>query len=205
MGIIISADTKYPEWVVRMIDYQYSEEMVELMNWGIEGETFTVDAEGNHAFTDTIMKAEDPVQAAADFGITSSSACRTGIPFTPITFEAMTEQIPLESWWSPDAGYFDSQYWIESGKIGGVESVSPFDRPPVLTLADNEATAKAELTTNCETYAKENALKFITGEWDVADDAQWDTYIKGVKSQVSDFDGTLSLLLEKSDLSSINQ
>jgi len=205
MGIIINADTEYPEYVVRMIDYQYSDEMIEMMNWGIEGETYTVDESGNHTFAEAIMGAEDPVQTAANYGIMSSSACRTGIPFTPLTFEAMTEQIPVEPWWNPTDGYYESQYWIESGKLGGLDSVSPADRPPVTFLTDDESTAKAELITNCDTYARENALKFITGELNVEDDAAWNSYIEGVKSQVGDFAGTLQMLLDKSDLASIGK
>ena len=41
MGIYISADTEYPEYVVSMIDYQYLDQMVELMNWGVDGVTYT--------------------------------------------------------------------------------------------------------------------------------------------------------------------
>lgn len=205
MGIIISAQTKYPEYVVRMIDYQYSDEMVEMMNWGIEGLTYTKDASGDHTFSDEILNAEDPVQAAADYGIMSSSANRTGIPFTPLTFEAMTEQIPGEPWWNPNDGYYEGKYWIESGRIGGMESVSPYDRPPVTRLNSDESTMRAELQTNCETYARQEALKFITGELDVNSDAAWDAYVQGVKSQVSDFDGTIKMLLDKSDLSSIGK
>ena len=37
MGIYISAETEHPEYAVAMIDYQYSDEMVNLMNWGVEG------------------------------------------------------------------------------------------------------------------------------------------------------------------------
>ncbi|MFV0504929.1 MAG: hypothetical protein ACK5LT_13335 [Lachnospirales bacterium] len=199
MGVIISSDTEYPEWVVRMIDYQYSDEMIEMMNWGIEGETYTVN-NGDHAFTEGILSAEDPVQAAADYGIMSSSACRTGIPFTPLTFEASTEMIPEEPWWNSDDGFYSGKYWFESGKIGGDESVSPYDRPPVLVLSDEEATTKAEFTISCETYAKENSLKFITGELDINDDAAWESYKEGVKSQVIDYDGTLLMLQEKSVL-----
>src|SRR5699024_2209987 len=73
-GIIISAETEYPEYVVKMIDYQYSDEMIELLNWGIEGVTYTVDENGDHKFSDEILNAEDPVQAAAEYGIMSSSA-----------------------------------------------------------------------------------------------------------------------------------
>ncbi|HHX62591.1 MAG TPA: hypothetical protein GX707_18040 [Epulopiscium sp.] len=203
MGIIISAATEYPEYVVKMIDYQYSPEMVELLNWGIKDQTYTVDASGDHTFSEDILNAEDPVQAAGDYGITSSGIARTGIPFTPITFEAMSEQIPGEPWWNPTDEYYEGKYWIESGKIGGLDSVSPYDRPPVTRLTDEESTAKAELTTNCETYARENALKFITGEWDVTSDDAWNNYVNGVKTQVSDFDGTMEMMLETSDLDSI--
>lgn len=205
MGIFISADTEYPEYLVRMIDYQYSPEMIEMMNWGIEGETFTVDESGNHMFTDVILNADDPVQAAANYGIMSSSANRTGIPFTPLTFEAMTEQILEEPWWNENDGYYSGQYWIESGRIGGSESVSPADRPPVLYLDDEQSTKKAELTTNCSSFARENALKFITGEHDINDDGAWQTYKDGVKNQISDFDGIMSMLLENSELSSIGK
>ena len=205
MGIFISADTKYPEYVVRMIDYQYSDEMIEMMNWGIEGETYTVDGSGNHTFTDIILNADDPVQVAAKYGIMSSSANRTGIPFTPLTFEAMTEQISEEPWWNENDGYYPGQYWIESGRIGGAESVSPFDCPPVLYLDDSQSTDMAELTTNCNTYARENALKFILGDIDIYDDAAWQSYKDGVKSQASNFDETINMLLEKSDLSSISK
>ncbi len=205
MGIIISADTKYPEWVVRMIDYQYSDEMIELMNWGVEGDTYTKDASGNHTYSDAITKAEDPVQASSNLGIMAGGVCRTGIPFVPQTFESMTELLPTEPWWNAKDSFYEGQYWIESGKIGGEDSVSPFDRTPVLSLSDQQSTDKAELTTNCETYAKENALKFITGEWDVNNDKQWQDYVSGVKSQVVDFDGTIKMLLDKSDLSSISK
>lgn len=200
MGIIINSDTEYPEWVVKLIDYQYSDEMVEMMNWGIEGETYTEGADGKKTFVESIITAEDPVQEAANLGIMSSAACRTGIPFTPQEFNAANAMIPTEQWWNAADGYYDGQYWIESGRLGGEDSVSPFDRPPVVRLTDAESTEKAEMTSSCENYAKEQSFKFITGELDINDDAAWQTYIAGVKSQVSDFDGILETLQSKSVL-----
>lgn len=200
MGIIISADVQYPEWIVKMIDYQYSDEIVNMMNWGIEGETFTIDADGQRHFTENISGADDPVQAAGELGIMSSSANRPGIPFVPQLFDAATELMPLEPWWNAEDGYYESQYWLESGRLGGEESVSPFDRPPVLRLTESEATARAEMTSACELYAREQALKFINGELDISDDAAWESYIAGIKSQVADFDGVFETLQAKSVL-----
>ncbi len=200
MGIIVSAATKYPEWVVKMIDYQYSDEIVNFLNWGIEGEHYTVDENGQRHFTDMIYATGDPTNVAGQIGIMSSSACRPGIPFIPQSFDAAAELMAKEPWWNPEEGYYVGQYWVESGKIGGEDSVSPFDRPPVLRLTASEATARSEMSSACELYAREQALKFITGELDVNDDAVWENYIKGVKSQVADFDGVLSTLQEKSVL-----
>ncbi len=200
MGIIINASTKYPEWIVKMIDYQYSDEIVNMMNWGLEGEHCTIDADGQYQFTDLIATADDPTATAGQLGIMSASACRPGIPFVPQLFDAAASLMAKEPWWNPEEGYYTGQYWIESGKIGGEESVSPYDRPPVVRLSAAEATARAEMTNACELYAREQALKFITGELDVKDDAAWASYIAAVKSQVADFDGVLATLQAKSQI-----
>ncbi len=200
MGIIINASTKYPEWIVKMIDYQYSDEIVNFMNWGIEGEHYTVDENGDRHFTEMLYETGDPTAVAGTIGIMSSSANRPGIPFIPQSFDAAGELFAKEPWWSVAEGYYIGQYWIESGKIGGEDSVSPFDRPPVLRLTAAEATARAEMSSACELYAREQALKFITGELDVTDDAAWANYIAGIKSQVADFDGVLATLQAKSVL-----
>ncbi|MGB8455649.1 MAG: extracellular solute-binding protein [Anaerocolumna sp.] len=53
----ISADSKYIKEIVQMFDYFYSEEGSRLMNFGIEGETYTM-KDGKPAYTDAI--AHDP-------------------------------------------------------------------------------------------------------------------------------------------------
>lgn len=51
---VITDKNKYPEATVRWLDYMYSEEGAKLFNMGIEGETYTVDANGEYVFTDVI-------------------------------------------------------------------------------------------------------------------------------------------------------
>jgi putative aldouronate transport system substrate-binding protein len=200
MGIYISAETEHPEYVVAMIDYQYSDQMIELMNWGVEGTTYTKNGE-EKAFTDTIMKSENPATVAGDYGITASSVCRTGIVFNPIDFNAMLSVASIpEPWWSKDKGYYEGKYWVESSVNGGEDSVAPYDRPPVTYLSAEEQSAKAQLNYSgtCETRVKELAYQFIVGEKDINDDAQWQSYIKDIKSQTDDdFDDILSMLNER--------
>ena len=201
MGIYVSAATEYPEYVVAMIDYQYSDYMVNLMNWGIEGETYNVEDDGTKVFIDEIMNDETPATKSAEYGLMPSSVCRTGIPFNPIDFNAMLDLASLpEPWWNESNGYYEGKYWVESSVNGGPDSVSPYDRAPVTYLSAEESSNKAQLGYGgtCETRVKELAHQFIVGEKDIYDDAAWESYITDVKSQTDeDFDSILQTLNDK--------
>ena len=200
MGIYISAETEHPEYAVAMIDYQYSDEMVNLMNWGVEGETYT-ETDGTKTFADDILNDATPATKSAEYGLTSSSVCRTGIPFNPLDFNAMLEvACNPEPWWNAEKGYYEGKYWVESDANGGEDSVSPYDRAPVTYLTAEESSVKAELGYGgtCETRVKELALQFITGENDINDDDAWEDYIDDIKSQTDeDFDEIIETLNEK--------
>jgi ABC-type glycerol-3-phosphate transport system substrate-binding protein len=191
-GVSISAKAPNPDWIVKLVDYQYSPEMVELQNWGIEGVTYTKNADGSKQFTEAILTASDPVQALANYGVTSSAACRTGIVFTPQDFVPQIAQLPEEPWWSREDGYTMNKYWVASSRYGGPESVSPADRAPIVRLAPDEATSRARLITACDTVAKENAVRFITGSLDI--DRDWDAYINSVKYAIDDFQDVIDML-----------
>ena len=45
--------------------------------------------------------------------------------------------------------------------------------------------------------------QFITGEMDINDDAAWEAYVAGVKSQTEDFDGFFKTLNAKTDIESL--
>ncbi len=198
MGIYISASAENPEYLVAMIDYQYADEMTNLLNWGVEDVTYVVNEDGTHSYSDEILEDDSPATKSAEYGMMASAVCRTGVPFTPQNFSAMLQVASLpEPWWSPEDGYYEGKYWIESDRLGGVDSVSPYDRPAVTNLDSDEAAMKSQLASACELYAKEEALKFITGEYDIEDDAAWESYVEGVKSQSEeDFDDVITMLNE---------
>ena len=58
-GVAISTKCKNPELACRLMDYNYSEEGQLLSNFGIEGETYTVEADGTFKFTDKVLKNPD--------------------------------------------------------------------------------------------------------------------------------------------------
>ena len=53
--IYITTACKNPELAAKWLDFQYSEQG-QLLNWyGIEGETYTLDADGKPQFTDMVL------------------------------------------------------------------------------------------------------------------------------------------------------
>lgn len=200
LGIYISGATKNPEYAVAMIDYQYSEEMINLMNWGVEGQTYNTAEDGTKTYSDDIMNAQNPAVQAGNYGLTSSSVCRPGVVFNPIDFTAMLEVASkAEPWWNAEEGYYEGKYWVESNRNGGEESVSPYDRPPVTYLTSEQSAEKSQLMYEgvCEKRARELGVQFITGQMDIEDDSAWESYINDIKSQTSeDFDGILEMLNE---------
>ena len=54
----ISSMCSDPETVIKFMDYFFTEEGDALMNWGIEGDTYTVNADGTRQFTDKVLKSE---------------------------------------------------------------------------------------------------------------------------------------------------
>ena len=58
-GVSISSTNKYPIESVKWLDWHFSEEGNTNYNWGVEGETFTLDENGNKQFTDLILNNPD--------------------------------------------------------------------------------------------------------------------------------------------------
>ena len=57
---MINFNFEYPEWIIKMIDYQYSDEMMTMMNWGEEGVTYEIKEDGTKDFTESVYNQEDP-------------------------------------------------------------------------------------------------------------------------------------------------
>lgn len=58
VGWGISSQCKDPVTVIKFMDYFFTVEGSDLMNWGMEGDTFTRDGDGNKQFTDKVLQSE---------------------------------------------------------------------------------------------------------------------------------------------------
>ena len=57
VGWGISSTCKDPVTVIKFMDYFFSEEGANLVNWGVEGDTYIVDENGNKVFTDKVVNS----------------------------------------------------------------------------------------------------------------------------------------------------
>lgn len=196
-GIMINSAFEYPEWVIKMIDYQYSDEMIDMMNWGVEGETYEVKEDGTKDFTEEVYGQDDPDLYWGKYGSTSMSYARCGIVFAPQVFEPLTYLMDKDPWWDESDGYTTGQYWIMSDKYGGEDSVAPTDRAPYYTLNADESQTRASAVTAYETITKEWGANFISGVKDPNNDADWQAYLDTLASSGVDMEGTIKVLNEK--------
>jgi len=162
--IAVNANSKNLKDVLRYWDYRYSPEGILLSNFGIEGESYTLDASGNPQYTDLILAA--PTNSK---GWTQAQAMGMYV-----AVDGNTPTVQLD-------GYFDqSKLTTDAQK----DAVAKWSNEAVSTLYPNVTFNDAELETlkkltDIETYATEMTAKFILGSEPMDN---FDKYVEHVKS-----------------------
>ena len=150
---------------LKFIDWLYSEEGIETTNWGKEGETFEVDANGNKKYVDSLLTEDDPQYTR-------------GLVFNGVygvrDFEAYA------GWQS------------ETHKNTLLESVkyATLENRPVLVFNEEEQNIYDTYWVALHDYARGNIQKFIAGERDVA---EWDAYVAEVESDAYKFNDLMKI------------
>jgi putative aldouronate transport system substrate-binding protein len=154
----VNANTKYPEQIVRFLDWQLSPESIELYNWGIEGDTFTK-ANGVYKYADKIKSIDNPAgqKEPKRYGLATSGA---GI--WPVMD---TLNLPMPKIQKEFTAIYKSMY----------NEVNPGTQInyPVLSAADTEKVN--QITSNLDDLFLDGYWAFIKGEKNM--DADWDAFI----------------------------
>lgn len=158
-GAAVTTNCKDIETAIRFLDYAYSEEGAMYYNFGTEGETYTIDADGNLTFTDLIMKDPDGVNAAID------KYCGTQWATASIQDKRMYVQknVPLvvdciDTWTTNTENYKHKFYGV----------VPTLDEENELTPLD----------TAIRSYVQEMKLKAFSGQIDFSNEAVWNEYLE---------------------------
>jgi putative aldouronate transport system substrate-binding protein len=152
-GYAVSTDCEHPEYVLQFFDYLYTDEGYMLANYGVEGETYTME-NGTPTYTDMILNNDTYTYVSALF-----KYCLYEGPFALdvgryyAAFSA--DQVAAVQTWESNR----DEDWNLSTNV---------------TLTTEESERSATLTQELGTYCSEMILKFIVGDLDV--DENWDTF-----------------------------
>ena len=142
------------ELLCQWMDYSFTDEGIELSNWGIEGETFERTADGN-VYTDMILDNPDYNSEEAK-GCFLAVGAYLHVMDAYLTAYSDVQRECMEVWTSNMTG----EYAL-SGQ---------------LTMTSEESARYGELTGDLITYLYECVAKFITGEMNLEGD--YDTFIE---------------------------
>ena len=150
---VVSATTRHLDRILKVFDYMFTEEYVELFAYGVEGETFNYDDRGQPQYSDQVKTTD--LQWAV--GLNAGGEVRGG------DFPGQQERGAREAARQQLAFYDD---------VGAGLPAEPY-----LTFTEEEGDELRELDA-LNTYLSEMAYKFIIGEESFAN---WDSYVARCK------------------------
>ncbi len=146
-GAVISSVCKDPDTAVRVLDYFYSDEATELLNWGVEGVTFTKE-NGEYNFTDYVYNNPDgkaPAEALGEY-------CWPGM--------GVPNKYWLNDAYAKIQYLFPQQYAATDEWVVGDTSL--VDAGFKYTADENER--KSQIQTDLDAYRDEMVTKMIIGQ-----------------------------------------
>lgn len=159
---MITKEMSEEEMIVALewLNYGFTEEGMMYNNFGTEGETYTINADGEADFTDLITNDPDGINEA----VKKYTACHSA-PFSGVQLQRCVQLKNTQE--SVDAVY----KWIDNTAVGD-------HMVPGIAMNADENTEYSDKISAIQTYIYEMALKFVTGEADLAD---FDAFVQTVK------------------------
>lgn len=158
-----SIDDEDIELVARWCDFWYTEAASMLANYGIEGETYNYDDQGRPMWDDVIVNNPD---------ISFQPAVATNLLYKGGGY--------VSDAWKELQAYSDEL--IEADLAACANQVGGRNLPTGMEMTGEEESESAMYMTDIETALEENTLRFITGEQDITDDNQWNTFVETIES-----------------------
>lgn len=154
----INVNTEEIEPLLRMIDYMYSPEGTDMMNYGEEGVSFNYDDEGNPQFTDLVLDNADGYDYAhaAYFYATSN---RTRLPFVSDYARCFSDY---------------SEAAMEAVELYSNDCTHEHDYPNGAIMNTDQTALYNTVAADICTYISEHVLQFIYGQQDMS---EWDSFV----------------------------
>lgn len=158
----ITKDCKNVDEAIRMMNYAYTQEGADLMNWGVEGVNWDY-VDGKRTYNDTMLNNDK-------FG-TEEASYIYKVHFAPkLNYLDTTAHANLLK--SPGA-LASRMEWSDDPNVDSILRLPPF------TLSSDALKRRTQIMTNVNTYCNEMVLKFIVGTEPLEN---FDQYVEVVKS-----------------------
>ena len=163
-GVAADADTDNPALLAAILDLSYSDEMIEIANWGLEGVTFVKGADGKNKWAPGFPSGEDPAGTKVFADYFTSFAFLGGTKITKIGVELTKNynqySMPVIEKWAAQ---------LADGTMTGARVSWTGETAPQVTAEEGERVG--EEMTPITTHVQEMMVSFITGkrgfdEWD---------------------------------------
>ena len=151
----ISTTCENPELLCKYLDYMWSDEGVLLVNYGIEGDTYTIQEDGTARFVDSMYITSDGSTFNDNLSATAFVNC-------PIYYHWERELVTCS-----DAALAASDVWTANADNAYVM--------PSVSLTTEEAEKLSSIQNDLNTLASEKILQFIIGDADI--NAEWDSFV----------------------------
>lgn len=151
-AMAITSACKYPEVVMRWVDYMYSEEGSILADYGKEGVSYQINDLGQWEWI--IPEGEELITMRAKNTIRPGKGCPGIVWNLGPTTDWITNEV---------------SEWEQRNAYAG------FIPTPKLFYAEEDTKAINTIHADLDTYRKEMTAKFITGEADI--EAEWNNYV----------------------------
>ena len=159
---VITADCKNPEVAAAFLNYPYSQQGHTVINFGIEGEDYTVKPDGTIEYSDWIMDNPDGLTIAvamANRGRANMSGA------------FVQDRNYIIAYWNTDAQQRALHMWNDE------TDVQMTIMPPV-TLTPDESTEYARIMADINSAATEYRSAVFTGEKNL--DSDWDAFVSQI-------------------------
>ncbi len=159
-GISISVQAENPEIILQFFDWFFTKQGSIVANYGIEGESYTLDEDGNPQYTDLIANNPDYT-----FQQIALLYCWCDIPTIVDRDRSFEATYTQES--------------MDAIALYGENTDGAYEMPSRISFTTEESEEYASLIGDIETTADERIIRFVIGEYDF--DSDWDTFIEDLK------------------------
>ena len=174
---VVNGNTEYPELVTRLVDSQYSKKIRNILNWGIEGETFAYNEQGEPEFLDLVKKAESPQAVMAEYGLIGSLSVRSGFLLGGVQdnrFQQVQAPIPVYR----DGEWVEENALVFAGRIleAGEAELFPGARlsAPIINFTKEENKEYNREMSPVGTFIQEEVQKFVIGKRPMS---EWEDFV----------------------------